>query len=523
MTANETSATTMTSSSQLNIGWASSEEGVSLYFVVFFPLLSIVLILSKFLHDRPILSAFLPEVGMTVIVGIIAGLVVYLFYGSNVETTTDSYNSGAEDGVALGLLEFSPTFFFSALLPPIIFNSGYHINRVLFFRYIKPIILYSCLGTVFSIFGSALVIWLAVANNLTGSFQPHLSEILVFCSLISSTDPVSTLAVFQKKRVDPQLFYLVFGESLLNDAVCLVLFNTLSKYVDRPDSGVFLATVTFLVDFLFSFVGSMALGLCCGLGSALLLKTIDMRHTRLTELSLYIIVMYFPFFLAEVLHLSGIVAILFTGMAAKHYASCNLSEATDSDADSFFRLIANLAEIVIFLEMGLSVFGLSVNQGYYGLFILWSILACLVARACNVYPITFLHNALVDLEIRSHQTKLEMNQDTYFGHGPSSTVVSELYESKIEPKKAHMMWFSGLRGAVAYACAKKFPDGYNNRTAFVFITMSMVMTTIFLLGSTTEAVLIWLKIDIGVDADTYMMEFGTRTRAGFWAKLSKWE
>lgn len=112
MTANETSATTMTSSSQLNIGWASSEEGVSLYFVVFFPLLSIVLILSKFLHDRPILSAFLPEVGMTVIVGIIAGLVVYLFYGSNVETTTDSYNSGAEDGVALGLLEFSPTFFF---------------------------------------------------------------------------------------------------------------------------------------------------------------------------------------------------------------------------------------------------------------------------------------------------------------------------------------------------------------------------------------------------------------------------
>jgi len=127
MTANETYATTM-ASSQLNIGWASSEEGVSLYFVVFFPLLSIVLILSKFLHDRPILSAFLPEVGMTVIVGIIAGLVVYLFYGNNVETA-DSYKSGAEDGVALGLLEFSPTFFFSALLPPIIFNSGYHINR----------------------------------------------------------------------------------------------------------------------------------------------------------------------------------------------------------------------------------------------------------------------------------------------------------------------------------------------------------------------------------------------------------
>jgi sodium/hydrogen exchanger 8 len=332
---------------------------------------------------------------------------------------------------------------------------------------------------------------------------------------------VSTLAVFQKKRVDPQLFYLVFGESLLNDAVCLVLFNTLSKYVDRPDSGILYASIIFLVDFVVSFVGSMALGLFCGLGSALVLKAVDLRHTKLTELSLYVIVMYFPFFLAEVLHLSGIVAILFTGMAAKHYASCNLSEETDADADAFFRLIANLAEIVIFLEMGLSVFGLSVTEEYYALFILWSILACLVARACNVYPITFLHNKMVDFEIQSYEKEAEKNEDIYFGFNPNAMIVSDLMQAKIEPKKAHMMWFSGLRGAVAYACAKKFPDYYNNRTPFVYVTMIMVMTTIFLLGSTTEAVLSCLNIDIGVDPDSYMQEVGTRTKVGFWARISK--
>lgn len=338
---------------------------------------------------------------------------------------------------------------------------------------------------------------------------------------------MSTLAVFQKKRVDPQLFYLVFGESLLNDAVCLVLFNTLSKFVGRemPASGIAVAAGSFLVDFMISFVGSMTLGLLCGLGSALLLKLIDMRHARLLELSLYIIVMYFPFFLAEVLHLSGIVAILFTGMASKHYASCNLSEETDSDADSFFRLIANLAETVIFLEMGLSVFGLSLNQGHYGLFVVWSILACLVARACNVYPITLLHNLLVDGEIRARQKEAMealAAAEISFGYDSSSSV-AELYETKIPAKTANMMWFSGLRGAVAYACAKKFPDYYGNRTAFVFITMVMVMTTIFLLGSTTEAVLYWLHIDVGVDGEGYMQDKVNKIHRGFWKTISKFE
>ena len=51
------------------------------------------------------------------------------------------------------------------------------------------------------------------------SFHPTFTELLTFGALISATDPVSTLAVFQAKRVDPQLFYLVFGESVLNDAV----------------------------------------------------------------------------------------------------------------------------------------------------------------------------------------------------------------------------------------------------------------------------------------------------------------
>jgi sodium/hydrogen exchanger 8 len=56
-----------------------------------------------------------------------------------------------------------------------------------------------------------MAIFLEVFKSLYGSatFQPSFLELLTFGALISATDPVSTLAVFQAKQVDPHLFYLV--------------------------------------------------------------------------------------------------------------------------------------------------------------------------------------------------------------------------------------------------------------------------------------------------------------------------
>lgn len=394
-----------------------------------------------------------------------------------------------------------------------------------FLKNITPIVLFSCLGTIISASVIGLILWLTVKSTPSVGFSPTIPEIFTFACLISTTDPVSTLAVFQQKRIDPKLFYLVFGESVLNDAVGLVLFNTLSKFVGQKDTGfqtIFATVLFFLIDFFVSFVGSLMLGCFCGIAAGFLLKKIDMKSTRLLELSSYILIMYIPFFMAELLPLSGIVTTLFTGLAAKQYAEPNLSNETAKDADLFFRVTAHLAETAIFLELGLSVFDIISLKNFHAGFIGMALIACFVGRFLNIYPLTFLLNrreaasiirskSIGDIE-NSQSTdennethdKCSTDEMNYSLHSPPSQ--REDYGKLINNNTAHMLMFSGLRGAVAYACAKSFPDNNGNRLSFVITTMVIILVTVFLFGGTTELALQYLDIQMNVDENEYNLK-----------------
>ena len=220
------------------------EESISIFLVFFVTLLVTVLILSKYLHDRPIIASILPEAAMVLLVGIGAGFLIHLFIFNRINkggSSTSYYEADGDDGVDNGdddgmdnadtddggaavyshnveddlyaLLSFSPEIFFVALLPPIIFNSGLRVGA-LFFRHFKPIVLFAMVGTTISAISIALILHFIISTGLCTTFHPTFAELLTFGALISSTDPVSTLAAFQAKRVDPQLFYLVFGESV---------------------------------------------------------------------------------------------------------------------------------------------------------------------------------------------------------------------------------------------------------------------------------------------------------------------
>ena len=98
---------------------------------------------------------------------------------------------------------------------------------------------------------------------------------LSFGSLISATDPVAVLATFQALGVSPNLFSMVFGESVLNDAVAIVLTKTLLSFTQVAVSAS--AIMAGLLSFCQIFVGSSLIGVLLGALSALFFKHLALR------------------------------------------------------------------------------------------------------------------------------------------------------------------------------------------------------------------------------------------------------
>ncbi|EKU22377.1 monovalent cation:proton antiporter1 family [Nannochloropsis gaditana CCMP526] len=322
-------------------------------------------------------------------------------------------------------------------------------------------------GLVISTFLSSLFVGL----SLYALAQAHLSyslsmaECLAFGALISATDPVSVLAVFEQLKVDPLMFYLVFGESVLNDAVALVLFNIFSKFVGTEAFTT--ASMGFaIVDFLIIFFGSMAVGFLFGCLSALLFKHIDLRHS-IYEMGVYLLLAYIPSLFGTAIELSGIVCILFTGMFSRHYTHRNLSVKGQALAFFIFSLLAVLSETAVFLELGLSVFS-GEKEYFHPLLIIWTLLLILIGRALNIYPISFLVNRFTSV--------------------------------KVGRNVQHMLWFAGLRGAMAYACSKQFSNVFGNQPIIEATTMVIVLITVFGFGTFTITMLEKMEIPLGVPA-----------------------
>lgn len=240
------------------------------------------------------------------------------------------------------------------LLPPILLNSGYEMKMNMFFKNLGTILTFAFLGTLTSSIVVAVFIYLFV---LTGIHRLALSflDCFILGAILSSTDPVTVLAVFHQLKVDAKLYAIIFGESVLNDSVAIVLFSTLDTFRSSSLSFGTLAQGTGL--FMAVFTGSVLIGLVIGLLSALLFK-----HSRIylyppLESCILTLLAYCSYLLANALQLSGIVTLLFCGIAMRHYAYPNLAAQGRRTTRYMFRVLATMSENFIFVSLGITVFG----------------------------------------------------------------------------------------------------------------------------------------------------------------------
>ncbi|XP_054802205.1 sodium/hydrogen exchanger 6-like isoform X2 [Prosopis cineraria] len=357
---------------------------------------------------------------------------------------------------------FHEEFFFLFLLPPIIFQSGFSLSPKPFFSNFGAIVTFAIFGTFIASVVTGVLVYLGGLLYLM--YKLPFVECLMFGALISATDPVTVLSIFQELGTDVNLYALVFGESVLNDAIAISLYRTMSSVKTNYSGQNFFMVV---VRFLETFVGSMSSGVGVGFTSALLFKYagLDIDNLQNLESCLFVLFPYFSYMLSEGLGLSGIVSILFTGMVMKHYTYSNLSESSQRFVSAFFHLISSLAETFIFIYMGFDIAMEQHSWSHVG-FIFFSIIFIGVARAANVFSCAYLVNLV-----------RPANQ-------------------KIPPKHQKALWYSGLRGAMAFALALQsvhdLPEGHG-QTIFT-ATTAIVVLTVLLIGGSTGTMLEALEV-----------------------------
>lgn len=401
------------------------------------------------------------EAGATILLGVLVGLMIS---GSSVSDEITDW------------LDFDESVFFFLLLPPIIFEGGYSLRSREFFANFGAICSLAFAGTTISTFAVGFFVWICGGVGLC--YGLPLLHALVFGALISATDPVTVLAIFQELGVNTELYSLVFGESVLNDAVAIVLYRTLVNFNNKGVT--FISLMESAGFFLVIFVGSLAVGVLFAVSATLFFKVLNkhgaheghvtlLQRNNHIEMALVMIAPYAAYAAAESMSLSGIVAILFCGMVMAHYTVPNLSPETAVNSKVVFKVLATLAETFVFIYMGVAMF-LEEEKWSMVPFVLVAMVGCAGGRALNVFPV-----------IRWVNEKRRPAR-------------------RVPDSHTKMLFVSGLRGAIAFALASTTIRDLGEASGKVIRTATLcivIFTVLVVGGSCNYLVARW---DLGAES-----------------------
>ena len=349
-------------------------------------------------------------------------------------------------GIGVSFFSFSPEIelsrelIFIGLLPPLIFEATLFIRWRELVRNLPVILIFATIGVLLS----AAITSLGMVHLAGWTWQ----SAGLFGILIAATDPVSVIAAFKEAGVHGRLRLLVEAESLFNDATAAVGFSVALAFV----SGIDVSLQSTVLNGLWSVFGGLLIGGGC---AAIALYLTSITDDHLLELALSTVAAYGSFLIAEDFHASGVLSTLTTGILIGNFG---LPRAYSDRGRAF---IMDFWEFMAFISNSIIFFLIGVREANQNLFnslgpIVIAILLVTAGRALAIYPLSMIFN----------RSKL-----------------------KIENNHQHILFWGGLRGALALALALGLPEEIQFRDQIITAAFGVVAFSIFVQGLTMTPLL----------------------------------
>ncbi len=328
------------------------------------------------------------------------------------------------------------------MLSFLLFSGALHVNLEDLDQHKWIISILATFGVVMSTFMVGSIAWMVFL--LIGLKLPFI-YCLLFGSLIAPTDPIAVIGILKKAGVPKSLETKITGESLFNDGVAVVVFLVIMGIVT---GGHDVTAGHIMLLFVKEAIGGVLFGLAIGWLAYRMLKSVDNYQVEVL-LTLALVMGGYAF--AHAIHVSGpiamVVAGIFIGNRGRLFA---MSENTREHLDSFWELMDEILNAVLFLLIGLEILVLTI-KGNYLIAGLIMIPVVLFARFISVgIPVTFMRR------IRD-----------------------------FSPHAVKIMTWGGLRGGISVALALSLPNG-PEREALLTVTYIIVIFSILVQGLTIE-------------------------------------
>jgi monovalent cation:H+ antiporter, CPA1 family len=351
--------------------------------------------------------------------------------------------------IAGGIVSFLPVPFeihlskdllFRVLLPPLIFEAALYIDWKKLRLDFALISVYATVGVLLSAAVTALFMNIAAGWTWDAA--------ILFGVLIAATDPVAVIATFKEAGVKGRLRLLVESESLFNDSTAAVGFGVALAFASGVGTGIGSSVLLMIV----SVVGGILSGL---FAAGISLLVIGSTQDHLVELSMTTVAAFGSFWLAEHFQTSGILAATTAGLVVGNFARRGTITARGQEyVRNFWDFAAFVANTIIFIILGISLafqdFALAIIPAIV------AIVAVIVGRVVAVYPCSAL-----------------------FG----------LTSRKVTATHQHILFWGGLRGALALALALSIPPTLPYRQAILTVTFAVVAFSVFVQGLTIPMLL----------------------------------